>query len=178
MTFTLLSRILVRRPRMARAFTSPPSSHNRKRFTNYTYKHYFRLGLGCISITALSHQFFTKVYHVTPAEGPSMLPTFNLFGDWILIDMRCSLGRGVAVGDLVAYKIPIKRYQMGVKRIIGMPGDFVSTGTPGEDGEDATIQVSSQHPVIALHGMIYDTDNANCYINRFRLAIVGLWATI
>lgn len=107
-----------------------------------------------------------------------MLPTFNLFGDWILIDMRCGLGRDVGVGDLVAYKIPIKRYQMGVKRIIGMPGDFVSTGTPGEDGEDATIQVSFQHSIIVTYLMIYGTVNANCYINRFRLATVGLWGTI
>lgn len=71
-----------------------------------------------------------------------MLPTFAVDGDWIAADMRYRLGRGVSVGDLVLYKIPISAHTHGVKRVIGMPGDYVSLGTPGERGEEQMIQVS------------------------------------
>lgn len=70
-----------------------------------------------------------------------MLPTFTVDGDWIAADMTYRLGRGVKVGDLVLYKIPIFASQNGVKRIVGMPGDYVSLGTPGEPGEEQMIQV-------------------------------------
>jgi hypothetical protein len=47
----------------------------------------------------------------------------------------------VGVGDLVSFRIPSQEGQMGVKRIIGMPGDYVLMGTPGERGQDKMIQV-------------------------------------
>lgn len=75
-----------------------------------------------------------------------MLPTFAVDGDWLVADMTCRLGRGVSVGDLILYKIPIFSNQNGVKRIIGMPGDFVSLGTPGMAGQDKTIQVGVTQP--------------------------------
>lgn len=70
-----------------------------------------------------------------------MLPTFTVDGDWIAADMTARLGRRIKVGDLVLYKIPIFASQNGVKRVIGMPGDYVSLGTPGERGEEQMIQV-------------------------------------
>jgi inner membrane protease subunit 1 len=70
-----------------------------------------------------------------------MLPTFAVDGDWIAADMTARLGRRIKVGDLVLYKIPIFATQHGVKRIIGLPGDYVSLGTPGERGEEQMIQV-------------------------------------
>lgn len=70
-----------------------------------------------------------------------MLPTFSVDGDWIAADMRYRLGRGIKVGDLVLYKIPIFTKEHGVKRVIGMPGDYVTLGTPGEPGEEQMIQV-------------------------------------
>lgn len=71
-----------------------------------------------------------------------MLPTFTVDGEWIAADMRYRLGRSVEVGDLVLYKIPLFAHQNGVKRVVGMPGDYVLLGTPGEPGDDQMIQVS------------------------------------
>lgn len=70
-----------------------------------------------------------------------MLPTFTVDGDWVLCDHTYRLGRGIGIGDLVVYKIPIFSNQRGIKRVTGMPGDYVSVGTPGESGEEMMIQV-------------------------------------
>ncbi|KAI9149588.1 LexA/Signal peptidase [Paramyrothecium foliicola] len=80
-----------------------------------------------------------------PAAGPSMLPTFAVTGDWLVADMTRRRGRGIAVGDIVVYKIPIFADQGGVKRVVGMPGDYVSMGTPGEAGEERMIQIPEGH---------------------------------
>lgn len=104
--------------------------------------HPLRFTISTLKITCLAHLTLSHCLQVSPAQGPSMLPTFTVDGDWIAADMRYRLGRGVKVGDLVLYKIPIFSSQNGVKRIIGMPGDYVSLGTPGEPGEDQMIQVS------------------------------------
>lgn len=70
-----------------------------------------------------------------------MLPTFTVQGEFFVFDMRKRRGRGIAVGDLVIYKIPMLADQSGIKRVVGMPGDYVSLGTPGERGDDQMIQV-------------------------------------
>ncbi|KAJ4181779.1 hypothetical protein NW755_010777 [Fusarium falciforme] len=74
-----------------------------------------------------------------------MLPTFTVDGDWILCDHTRRYGRGVSVGDLVVYRIPVFTNQWGVKRVTGMPGDYVSVGTPGDPGEELMIQVPEGH---------------------------------
>ncbi|KAK3327875.1 peptidase S24/S26A/S26B/S26C [Cercophora scortea] len=75
--------------------------------------------------------------------GPSMLPTIAVAGSWALIDFTHRFGRGVQVGDLVAYHIPINT-QSGLKRVLGMPGDYVLVDTP-ETGGETMIQVPPGH---------------------------------
>lgn len=104
--------------------------------------HPFRLAVSTLKISCLTHLTFTNLFQVSPAQGPSMLPTFTVDGEWIAADMRYRLGRSVEVGDLVLYKIPLFAHQNGVKRVVGMPGDYVLLGTPGEPGDDQMIQVS------------------------------------
>ncbi|KZZ92874.1 Peptidase S24/S26A/S26B/S26C [Moelleriella libera RCEF 2490] len=107
--------------------------------------HPARLAFSTLKATCLAHLTLTQLAQVSSAQGPSMLPTFAVDGDWIAADMRYRLGRGVSVGDLVLYKIPISAHTHGVKRVIGMPGDFVSLGTPGERGEEQMIQIPEGH---------------------------------
>ncbi len=105
--------------------------------------HPLRLALSTLKATCLAHLAFTHLVQLSPASGPSMLPTFSVHGDWIAADMTARRGKGgsLRVGDLVLYKIPIFESQHGVKRLVGMPGDYVSLGTPGEQGEEQMIQV-------------------------------------
>ncbi|UNI19478.1 hypothetical protein JDV02_005660 [Purpureocillium takamizusanense] len=132
--------------------------------------HPLRLAISTLKATCLAHLAFTHLVQLSPASGPSMLPTFSVHGDWIAADMTARRGGGISssssgdssggggsgsgsggaynrlrVGDLVLYKIPISDSQHGVKRLVGLPGDYVSLGTPGEDGEEQMIQVPQGH---------------------------------
>jgi inner membrane protease subunit 1 len=49
-------------------------------------------------------------------------------------------GRGVKVGDVITYTHPIFPRDKGCKRIIGMPGDFVSVITPGRADDDLEVE--------------------------------------
>ena len=93
---------------------------------------------------ATIHLIQTTLFQIAPTSGPSMLPTFSLDGDWVLADMTSARNRrgNISVGDLVLYKIPIDEYSVGVKRVVGMPGDYVLANTPGQEGEEKMILVS------------------------------------
>jgi hypothetical protein len=49
--------------------------------------------------------------------------------------------------------MPIMDGQIGVKRIIGMPGDYVLLGTPGESGQDKMIQVRAIHLAVFINSV-------------------------
>lgn len=100
-----------------------------------------RFTLSVLKMTATTHLFYTHFLQVAPCTGPSMLPTFSVEGDYLAIDMTARLGRGVTNGDLVMYKIPMDPTALGIKRVVGMPGDYVVLGTPNAKGEEQTIQV-------------------------------------
>ncbi|EFY85223.1 mitochondrial inner membrane protease subunit 1, putative [Metarhizium acridum CQMa 102] len=121
--------------------TQPPRFTRSSIMFTHLLGHPIRLALSTLKMTCLAHLTLTQLVQASPAQGPSMLPTFTVDGDWIAADMRHRLGRGITTGDLVLYKIPIFANQNGVKRVVGMPGDYVSLGTPGENGEDQMIQV-------------------------------------
>ncbi|KAK1599611.1 peptidase S24/S26A/S26B/S26C [Colletotrichum navitas] len=90
----------------------------------------FRLALNVGKTMAFAHIFWEYGYACGPASGPSMLPTFEITGENLVADKRYRYGRDVAVGDLVYYKIPIFPKATGVKRVVGMPGDFVLFNSP------------------------------------------------
>ena len=56
-----------------------------------------------------------------------MLPTLADHGDGVLISTFHRRGRGVKVGDCVDFKHPLVPGAGAIKRVIGMPGDFVES---------------------------------------------------
>ncbi|KAK1965944.1 LexA/Signal peptidase [Colletotrichum sublineola] len=104
----------------------------------------FRLALNAGKTLAFAHVFWDYYYACGPASGPSMLPTFEIAGEYLVADKNYRLGRGVAVGDLVYYKIPIFPKASGIKRVVGMPGDFVLFNNP-DSQKDMMIQVPQGH---------------------------------
>lgn len=86
-----------------------------------------------------THLFMSNCYTVRKTIGPSMLPTLNVRGDWVLISKLNKLGRGLRVGDLVSYKHPVEADIGVIKRVIGMPGDFVVKDPT--DGSGDMLQV-------------------------------------
>ena len=107
--------------------------------------HPFRALLGTAKYLAAAHLFWEYGYSIGPAQGPSMLPTFEVANEWLLISKRHRHGRDVHVGDLVVYKIPIFPDSDGIKRVLGLPGDYVLVDSP-DLGSEAMIQVSWSRP--------------------------------
>lgn len=69
-----------------------------------------------------------------------MLPTLESSGTSVLISKFYRRGRGIEVGDMVSFTHPIEPEFRAIKRVIGMPGDFVLRDTPGK-GDGMMIQV-------------------------------------
>lgn len=90
------------------------------------------------------HAFAEYGYSYSSASGPSMLPTLSVIGDWIRVNRTYRRGRNIRVGDLVAFHHPVFSNARGVKRVIGMPGDYVLLDKPGTSNPDPPmIQVCS-----------------------------------
>ena len=97
--------------------------------------------------TALVQGFFIAHFvtthfpgRVALTDGPSMLPTINVRGVRVCIDNSFSRGRGIKVGDVVDFHHPMVRGQAAIKRVMGMPGDFV-VKDGGEGNGKTMIQV-------------------------------------
>ena len=75
------------------------------------------------------HLFAEYGYVAKTASGPSMLPTLDAY-ESLVISKRHRRGRDIAVGDLVAYDIPLLSGAEGIKRVGGMPGDYVLLQPP------------------------------------------------
>ena len=88
------------------------------------------------------HVFANYCYTIRPTVGISMSPTLNATGDCVLVSRRHRRGRNISVGDVVTFHHPVKIPEGGLKRVVGMPGDFVLRDTPGK-GEGLLLQVRS-----------------------------------
>lgn len=71
-----------------------------------------------------------------------MAPTLNATGDWVLISRKHRRGRDIEIGDVVNFYHPVKIGEGNVKRVVGMPGDFVLRDTPGK-GDGLLLKVST-----------------------------------
>lgn len=92
-----------------------------------------------------AHIFMEYFYILTAAYGISMLPTVASSGDWLLISKYYRRGREVRVGDVVSYKLPLKPGENGVKRVVGLSGDFVEVREAVvEEGEDGRKVMGSR----------------------------------
>src|SRR6266566_4672708 len=125
-------------PNFLRTHTTLPSGQRRRT--------YFGLVVLCTNTALLTHVFLTYMYTIRPTYGISMMPTLDQAGNWILISKRHRRGRRIGVGDLVSFKHPLLEIR-AVKRVVGMPGDFVLSGTPGVGGE-RMVQVGDNLPNI------------------------------
>lgn len=94
--------------------------------------HPLRTFIAAAKFVCFGHLFYKYGFTVSAVYGPSMLPTFEIEGDWTLTSKLHRLGRNIEVGDLVVYSIPIND-TVGVKRVLGMPGDYVMMSSPHHD---------------------------------------------
>jgi inner membrane protease subunit 1 len=108
------------------------------------------LGLFC-GITLLWENYIT----LELSSGPSMYPTINTRGDYLLTLKNYKHGRGIEVGDVVRFHHPYFLGLHGGKRVLGLPGDFVSREDPldgGAGGRGEIIRVSLPLPLLLCFG--------------------------
>jgi inner membrane protease subunit 1 len=104
---------------------------------------------GVLKIAALfflvHHTVFTYGFEISFPTGASMLPTIALSHDCVIISKLHRRGKDIQVGDTVAISHPMAHYAGTgtrlpglIKRVIGMPGDFVTLkkGGYGDKDED------------------------------------------
>lgn len=115
----------------------------RKTFPDGTsHRTYLGLGVLTANIFLFGHAFTTYFYETSFPYGASMVPTIYAADESLIISKLHTRGKNVQVGDVVCFKHPIRHLnRMGaIKRIIGMPGDFVLLNSP-DAPSDAMIQV-------------------------------------
>lgn len=120
--------------------------------------HPIRVFLATGQTLALAHVLWQYGYSVAPGSGPSMLPTFLVWNEWFVADRSYRRGRGVRVGDCVTYTIPVEPHEGGVKRVIGMPGDYVLLNSPGSKNDDM-MQVPQGHCYIVGDNLPWSRDS-------------------
>ena len=64
-----------------------------------------------------------------------MVPTISAHGDCVYVSRLHKRGRAVEVGDLVDFEHPLVPGTGAIKRVVGMPGDFVVRDAPAGGGK-------------------------------------------
>lgn len=109
-----------------------------------------------------------------------MLTTLSAYGDGVLVSHLHRRGRGIQVGDVVGFKHPIEPGYGVIKRVVGMPGDFVMRDSPGGGKGELTrmIQVSLVERGSQRGNRERGTKLTVRWWCRFRTAMSGFWVII
>jgi len=87
-----------------------------------------------------------------------MLPTLPADGAAVLISKYYRRGRDVQIGDLVSYAHPLKERVYGIKRVVGLEGDFVCRDSPHK-GSGAMIQIPRGHCYVVGDNLEHSRDS-------------------
>jgi len=83
----------------------------------------------------------TYLFEVTMCVGPSMLPTFSVAGDIVLVEHLSALGLRIKRDDVVIAVSPTNPRQTVCKRVKGLAGDEITVAKkyPHEAGKVVTV---------------------------------------
>ena len=150
---------------VSRKLRTPPSTHQEPRNQKHNIT---RIALSLLNLFLVGHLITTYVVTIRACAGPSMLPTIAWEGDWIILSKLHRYGRGIEVGDMISFHHPVRQGVFGIKRVIGMPGDFVLRDTPRtvygekkgeEQGAAAMVQVPEGHCWIVGDNLDWSRDS-------------------
>ncbi|KAL8888959.1 MAG: hypothetical protein Q9215_003691 [Flavoplaca cf. flavocitrina] len=102
------------------------------------------ISVGLFKLFCAGHLLTEYVGSMPGTYGPSMLPTLAAQNDVVYISKRFRYGKGVEVGDMVSFVHPCVPGAAALKRVVGMPGDFVMRDVHME-GNDTMLQVPEGH---------------------------------
>lgn len=119
----------------------------------------FRIPIAVVQIAAFVHQIHEYLFQVQMTSGPSMMPTLNSGGEFVLLDkLHGRFARSCSVGDVVVSAKPSDSKQHVCKRIIGMPGDTIYVD-PTSSNKKITIPLG--HVWLAGDNIAHSLDSRN-----------------
>jgi inner membrane protease subunit 1 len=75
-----------------------------------------------ITTLAIAYIIKDQLYEISPTVGSSMYPTFDIIGDFVVLQ---KYNLDPCVGDVIAAKSPIEPFKLVLKRVLGREGDVV-----------------------------------------------------
>jgi len=117
-------------------------------------------------VALFTHVFYSYIGGLGPTAGISMMPTIphSYKGyPWIMYSSLHRRGRNIKVGDVITYTNPIFPNENGCKRVIGMPGDFVSVVTPGRREGDIEA-VDSEGKWANVREQVIRVPEGHCWV--------------
>ncbi|XP_047971483.1 mitochondrial inner membrane protease subunit 2 [Salvia hispanica] len=126
-------------------------------------KKYFTAGIVCLTISDRYASF-------TAVRGSSMSPTFNphtdsttgiSFDDYVLVEKFCLIKYKFTRGDVVVFRSPSNYKEKNIKRIVGLPGDWIDL--PSLD----TVRVPEGHCWVV-------GDNSACSLDSRSFGLIPL----
>ncbi|KAI9221425.1 peptidase S24/S26A/S26B/S26C [Blastocladiella britannica] len=112
-------------------------------------------------IGAFVHVFNSYVAEVTMCMGPSMLPTFNMMGDFVLIDKATPRLWPVTLGDVVVATSLTSPDRIVCKRITGMENDLICVDPSVPINQREYLRVPRGHVWLSGDNMSNSTDSRN-----------------
>jgi len=73
------------------------------------------------SVALIAHH----IVAVANSEGPSMYPTMSSELSYTIYLRRHKHGKNIKAGDVVVFENPVFLRERAIKRVIGMPGDYI-----------------------------------------------------
>ncbi|KAH9837093.1 peptidase S24/S26A/S26B/S26C [Rhodofomes roseus] len=109
--------------------------------------------LHVVNAVCVAHLFANHVGWINMVDGPSMLPTMSVSGEWVL-ENKMIKPQNVQRGDLVTYLSPLDPSRIVCKRVVGLPGDIICVDPTGE------LAPSTEHVIIPRNHVWLSGDNA------------------
>jgi inner membrane protease subunit 1 len=116
------------------------------------------MGIFCLKLAnylAAVHLFFGHVVGYHPMDGPSMEPTLNDKGDYVIENILSYKFHDIARGDLVTLLSPIDPTRFICKRVIGIAGDVICVDPTGMKAP------STEHVIVPKGHVWIMGDNAS-----------------
>lgn len=108
-------------------------------------------------VGCMVHLCKENVVEVQSASGPSMLPTFNVTGEFFLIS-KVGLN-DIAVGDVVTAVHPHDPVERIAKRVIGLAGDVVCVDPTLPSAQQRWIKVPQGHAWLCGDNLAHSLDS-------------------
>ncbi|KAJ1500419.1 hypothetical protein HMI54_009940 [Coelomomyces lativittatus] len=128
--------------------------------TRFPRLHRFsKTSLLLVQLGAFVHVFNSHIAEVTMCIGPSMLPTLNMYGDFVLVNKLAPRFRDFDLGDIVVAKSMNHPDRHICKRILGMPGDTVCLDPSDTSHSNAYVKIPEGHVWLTGDNLSNSTDS-------------------